>query len=142
MIVLSNSIVQVVPVGEIISFDSTLLHTGCRHDGHGGAEYHDENSSDVKLRKPGIYEISFSANVTSTETGAEIQFSILVNGSPIEASTIVQTISKKNSFENIAKTVPVRIDNENGAAVTIANTSTTETAIVDSNPSLYIRRIA
>lgn len=142
MIVLSNSIVQVVPVGETLAFDITLLHTGCRHDGYGGAEYYDEKSSNVKLRKPGIYEISFGANVTSTKTGDEIQFSIYVNGSPIESSTMVQTISKDNSFENIAKTIPVRIGKEDDVTVTVVNTSATATAIVDSNPSLYIRRIA
>lgn len=142
MIVLSNSIVQVVPVGKTLAFDLTLLHTGCRHDGHGGAEYHDEKSSDVKLRKPGIYEISFGANVTGTKAGDEIRFSIYINGSPIEASTMVQTVSKENSLENVAKTIPVRIGREDDVTVTVVNTSAMATAVVDANPSLYIRRIA
>lgn len=142
MIVLSNSIVQIVPSGKALTFDLTLLHTGCRHDGYGGAEYYDEKNSDVKLRKPGIYEISFGANVTGTKAGDEIRFSIYINGSPIEASTMAQTVAKENSLENIAKTIPVRIGREDDVTVTVVNTSAMATAIVDANPSLYIRRIA
>lgn len=142
MIVLSNSIVQVVPVGKALTFDLALLHTGCRHDGYGGAEYYDEKSSNVKLRKPGIYEISFGANVTSMKAGDEIQFSIYINGSPIEASIMAQTVSKENSLENVAKTIPVRIGHEDDVTVTVVNTSAMVTAVVDANPSLYIRRIA
>lgn len=142
MIVLSNSTTQIIPAGGTVTFDVTPLHTGCRHDGYGGAEYYDEKSSDVKLRKPGIYEISFGANVTGTKAGDEIRFSIYINGSPIEASTMVQTVSKENSFKNVAKTIPVRIGREDDVTVTVVNTSAMATAVVDANPSLYIRRIA
>lgn len=142
MIVLSNSAVQVIPVGGAVTFDLTPLHTGCRPDGCGGAEYHREGSAGVKLRKAGIYEISFGANVTSTTAGDEIQFSIEIDGSPLTDSVMVQTISTANSYENIAKTVPVRICCGEDATVTVVNTSTTETATIDANASLYIRRIA
>lgn len=142
MIVLSNSAVQVVPIGGAVTFNLVPLHTGCRPDGCGGAEYHRQGSSSVQLRRPGIYEISFGANVTSTTVGDEIQFSIAVDGSPIAESVMVQTIAAANSYENISKTIPVRICCGDNATVTVVNTSTTETATVDANPSLYIRRIA
>ena len=63
MISLSNTTAQTLTPGQSITFNTVVLHTGC-------AECHRANTSSVKLRAKGIYDVHFSANIGATVAGA------------------------------------------------------------------------
>ena len=90
MIVLSNSAVEVVPVGGTVTFNLTVIHTGCDRNGCGGSEYHRQGSGAVRLRGRGnrcgqasIFDLSFNGNVTSGTAGTEVQLAMTVDGTPV-----------------------------------------------------------
>lgn len=72
MIVLSNSAVEVIPVGGTVTFNLTVIHTGCDLNGCGGSEYHRQWSGAVRLRGRGnrcsqasIFDLSFNGDMTT-----------------------------------------------------------------------------
>lgn len=140
MIVLSNSQVEIIPAGGTVTFDLTRLHTGCRQDGCGGAEYHRPGTGTVQLR-PGIYEVAFNGNVTNPTAGTEVQMAIAIDGAPISETTMIQTVSTANSYENIAASTYVKVCCGVNASITVENSGTTPVTM-DANAGLHIRRVA
>ena len=83
MIELSNTIAQTVAVGQSITFDTTLLKTGC-------AECHRRNTGSVKLcAKNAIYQVNFNANVTGATAATPVQLNIQLGGDTIPESTMI-----------------------------------------------------
>lgn len=87
MIVLSNSAVEVIPVGGTVTLNLTVIHTGCDLNGCGGSEYHRQGSGAVRLRGRGnrcgqasIFDLSFNGNVTSGTAGTEVQLAMTIDG--------------------------------------------------------------
>lgn len=140
MIVLSNSESQSIDTGGTVTFDTTVLHTGCHSDGRGGAEHHRDGSGTVQLR-PGIYEIAFHGNVSSTIAGTSVQLAIAFNKTPILETTMIQTIGTANTFENIATSTYIRVCRDTNATIFVENTGTS-TLTLAPNPGLNIRRVA
>lgn len=140
MIVLSNSQSQSIAAGGTVTFDTTVLHTGCRPDGCGGAEYHRNGSGTVQLR-PGIYEVSFNGNVTSATAGTSVQLAIAIDGTPLPETTMIQTVGTANAFENVAASTYVRVCCGTNAAISVENTGTSLLTLAP-NSALSIRRVA
>lgn len=140
MIVLSNSQSQSITAGGTVTFDTTVLHTGCRPDGCGGAEYHRNGSGTVQLR-PGIYEISFNGNVTSATAGTSVQLAIAIDGTPLAETTMIQNVDTANSFENVAAATYVRVCCGTNGSISVENTGTSLLTLAP-NSGLSIRRVA
>lgn len=140
MIVLSNSKSQSIDAGGTVIFDTTVLHTGCRSDGRGGAEYHQDSSGTVQLR-PGIYEIMFNGNLTSNTAGTSVQLAIMINKTPLLETTMIQNIGTANTFENVATSTCIRVCQGTNVAVFVKNTGTSQLTLAP-NPGLNIRRVA
>ena len=131
MISLSNTTAQTLEPGQSITFNTVLLHSGC-------AECHRPNTSSVKLRAKGIYDIHFSANIAATAVGIA-QLSIQIGGDTLNESTMIVTTATANSLNNVATAIPVKNCCDDFDRVTVTNTGST-TVLVGENPVLFISR--
>ena len=137
MIILSNSIAQTLAPGQSLTFDTTVLHTGC-------AECHRSGSGSVGLRaNNGIYNVSFRANIGSTTAATDAQLSVQMGGSPIPETTMQSYTTTVGNLNNVACETGVSTCccNGGGGAITVTNTGTT-TITVGTNSCLFIKRIA
>lgn len=146
MIVLSNSAAQVIPVGGTVTFDISVLHTGCDSKGCGGSEYHRKNSDAVRLRGksrccPSIFDVFFKGNLTSETAGTDVRLAIAINGTPLDETTMVTTMGTANSFENMAAMTALKVRPSEDVTLSVVNNGTTPVTI-DANAALYVRRIA
>lgn len=133
MIVLSNSAEQILTPGQAVTFDSVTLHTG-------NAECHRKGSSSVKFRCNGLYEVSFSGNITNTEAGA-VQLAIAVDGTVLSDGTMISTPAAVGDINNVAKTTLVSNCCGGGDAITVVNNGTVN-MVVEPGSTLYIARKA
>lgn len=134
MIELSNTTAQTLAVGQAITFNKVIFQTGC-------GECHRANTSSVKLRANGTYQLSFSANIGATEATTEAQLSILLGGDPIFDGVMISTTAAVGDLNNVAKTIGIRNCCGDYDRVTIVNTGTTDIT-VDIGSSLFIKRVS
>lgn len=133
MIVLSNTLAQTLAVGESITFDRVILHTGC-------GECHRANSQSVKMRAHGIYEIHFSGNISGTAANP-VQLSILVGGEPLPETTMIVTPAAAGDQFNVATATAVKNCCGDYDRVTITNTGTAP-VLVETDTLLFVKRVS
>lgn len=134
MIALTNSVAQSVPAGGTVTFDTVKLKTGC------GECYNSQIPNSVKLRgNGGIYEVHFSANISSDTANTPVQLAIALGGVALPESVMVSTPSEANAFNNVSKTIPIRNCCSDVDRVTIINSGTTP-VLVSANLILFVKR--
>ena len=134
MIQLSTTTAQTLSPGQSLTFNATLLKTGC-------AEAHRTSSSIVTLRSNcATYELHFSGNVTSTVAGP-VSLAITLDGEILPETLMNREISTANSSENIASAVLVRTTVGCCGKVSVTNAGTTP-IVVSPNTSFFVKRVA
>lgn len=133
MIVLSNSAAQALSPGQAVTFDTVTLHTG-------NAECHRKGGSSVKFRCNGLYEVSFSGNITNTAAGA-VQLALSIDGTPLFDGTMISTPAAVGDINNVAKTTLVSNCCGGSDSITVVNNGT-DSVIVEPGSTLYIARKA
>lgn len=131
MIELSNTTAQTLAPGQALTFDTVILNTGC-------GECHRTNSGIVTLRKIGIYEVHFSANISGTAAG-QVQLVIELDGEPLPETLMTNAIAAAGDLENAATATLVRTCS---GRLSVVNPSATESTLVGANPAFYIKRVA
>lgn len=134
MIILSNTLAQVLNPGQSLVFDNTIMHTGC------GAECHRNGSAPVALTKGGIYEIFAKVNVAPTEEGTA-EVAVAISGGALPETTMVSTPSAAGDLNTVSCKTAVRPCGPCGESITVQNVGTIPIN-VDSNSMLFIKRIA
>lgn len=135
MIELTNSAHQIVHPGGALFFDKVVLHTGC-------AERYDGNSSgSIKLKATGIYEVHFSANVSSNFNGGKVQLALKLGNDILSETLMTATSSNAYDISNVSTATLVRNCGENGDSIMILNTGCTD-AFIDSNPTIFVKRVS
>lgn len=135
MIQLSNTTAQTLTPGQAITFDKTLLHTGC-------GECHRANTSSVKMRAmSGTYEVAFGANIGAEAANTAVQLSIQIGGDTLPESTMISTTAAVGDLNSVSRVVPVRNTCGDYSRVTIVNTGTVNVT-VGANSTLFIKRIS
>lgn len=132
MIKLSNTIAQTVPVGQSLTFNQVLLHTGC-------GECHRANSGAIKMRGNGVYEVGFSANVTGATAAVPVQLTLAFGGDLAPETTMVYTPAAANAVGRVSIVDPVRNCCGDYDRVTVVNTGTTP-IIISANPLFFVKR--
>ena len=133
MIELSNTTAQTIAPGQALTFDTVILNTGC-------GECHRANSGIITLRKIGIYEIHFSANIAGTTTGP-VQLSIELDGEPLAETTMISTPVAAADADNVATSTLVKTCAGCCGRLTVVNTGTSD-VVVSPNPVFYVKRVA
>lgn len=130
-----------------ITFADTDLRTGSANCFNGWLN-HNEGSAQFNIVEGGIYEINFSANVTS-ETAGNVGFAILADGVQI-AGTEMNTPVTIGVFSNISGTKYIRVCGRGNVTLTIASvptisyngTSTATQIPILKNANISIKRYA
>lgn len=134
MIELSNTTAQTIAPGQSLTFDITILKSGC-------AEAHRTNSGIVTLRADcAIYEVHFAANVSGTAAGP-VQLAIALDGEPLVETTMISTVGAAGDLNNVAIATLVKTGCGCCGSITVTNNGTS-TVIVGANPALFVKRVA
>lgn len=134
MIDATNVTSQVVADRGTILFDSTRIYTGC-------SARHESGSGRFVLLRPGIYEVSFGANVSlpAGATVAPIVISITQDGEAVAGSRMVFTPAAASTVGSIHATVLIRVY-EQGCCVTLGVRNDTGADIDVQDANLVITR--
>lgn len=133
MIELSNTTAQTLTPGQALTFDTVLLRTGC-------SAYHRRNSGIITLSKIGVYEVSFSANISSTTAGTA-QLAIELDGEPLLETTMINSIGTAGDPDNVATSTLVKTCAGCCGRLTVVNTGTSD-VVVSPNSAFYVKRVA
>ena len=96
----TSNATQLVASGDNVAFDNAPCHSLFA--------YHRRGGGSVLIFRPGIYQITFSANVTDTNasTDTSVSFAITENGNSISSATSAITVGNNTEIENLhAKTL-------------------------------------
>jgi len=129
MIELSNSAAQTIAVGSAVTFDTKILKTGC-------AESYRQNAITLKN---GIYEISFSGNISGATANTAVSVAIAVNGVALPETTMAATPSAADEVNNVSASTLYQ--SGCNTVVTVVNTGTTAVTVA-ANSAILVRRVA
>ena len=134
MIELSNTQSQTLAVGQSLTFDATILQTGC-------AESHRQGSGIVGLRAGNaIYDLRFSANVTSSVAGT-VQLSIELDGEPLQETAMQSTVYTADEYMNVSTETLLPTGCGCCNSITVTNTGS-QPVTVNVGSALIVRRVA
>lgn len=134
MIVLSNSTAQTVAVGDTLTFDTEVLHTGC-------AECHRKGSSSIKMRAAnGLYKVYFSGNIGGTADTASV-LNIALSGESLAETKMESVPQATGTYNNVSTSTIIKNCCVDYDRITVVNTGTVSVT-VDANPVLYVERLA
>lgn len=122
-----NVAAQTVNVNSPVLFGSTRIKTGC-------TVRHEEGSGRFVLLKPGVYEISFSANMTSA-AAATAAFNITQDGEQIAGAKIVSTIAAAG-VNNVSCTTLARVYCSDVSSISMVNVGATAIDVSDANMTI------
>lgn len=127
MILLTNTVSQVVEPGATVTFDTVIFQTG-------NGECHRRGSGGVSMRFKGIYEVGFSANVSGT---APIELAITAGGEELPETLMV---SNSAALQNVSTMTALRNCCEGYDRIAVTNEG--DEAVTVENPKLYVKRVA
>lgn len=133
MIQVTNTSPQTIQPGQSAVFDTTVLRVG-------NDTFFRPNGSAVTMRsKCSVYEVQFSANISSTATGT-VQLAIALDGEPIPETTMANSIGTAGDPENASTATLVGTHGCCCGRLSVVNTGT-EPAIINANPSLIVGKV-
>lgn len=100
---------------------------------------HDVGSGLFTLTKPGIYEIHYNANITSTDTGVA-SLVLEQNGEPIGGTQSIYTIATASALGNVSASTLVCVPCGASYTITLTNNSTLPLDVQDAN--IVIEKVA
>lgn len=123
-----NVAAQTVTTGSPVVFGSTKIKTGC-------SARHEPGTGRFTLLKPGVYTVSFNANV-ALATGATVtpvQLRLVQDGEAVAGSNVIYTPTAANVFENVSAEVLIRVYDCCCTNVYLANATSQSVTIQDAN---------
>lgn len=106
---------------------------------------HASGSTQYQLTEPGIYEIQFSSNVTSTVVG-QVALAIKLNGEELSGTEMDATVATAGVYENVSTSRLIRICCNGNATISVGSipsVGATDTQVPTiKNASLIIKKVA
>ena len=106
---------------------------------------HATGSTQYQLTQPGIYEIQFNTNVTSTTAGV-VALGIKANGELLSGTEMDYTVATENAFGNVSANRLIRICCNGSTTITVGSLAVSETTDTQvptvKNSSLIIKKVA
>lgn len=118
-----NVAAQTVNVNNPVLFGATRIKTGC-------TVRHEPGSGRFVLTKPGVYRVTFNANISTTDAGTAI-LNVTQDGEAITGASINATTIAGASLP-VSVTTLVRVYCCD-SAVSVVNFSTTPVSVTDAN---------
>lgn len=106
---------------------------------------HALGSTQYQLTQPGIYEIQFNTNVTSSTVG-QVALAIKSNGEVLSGTEMDVTIATANTYTNVSANRQVRVCCNGNTTITVGSIPTVGTVETQAptikNASLIIKKVA
>lgn len=115
---------QTVAVNGTVLFANTRIKTGC-------TVRHEQGSGRFAAVAPGVYEVSYSANVSAAAAGAATLV-LMQDGEEVAGSRATVTLAA-NAPMNVSKTVLVCVPCDCCSALTVRNVSATAVTLDNAN---------
>ena len=132
MINSTNPIVQTVNAGDNVVFSLDRIRTkSCRCNGW---LIHDNGSTLFTITKPGVYQISYNADITSAAPGVA-SLALRVNGEPIVGSKSTYTVATADAYGNVSASVLISVPCSGNATIALVNSSTLDLSVQEPNIS-------
>lgn len=131
MIVLSNSESQTVGVGDSILFDTVRLKTGC-------TECHRPGTGSVKMRTPGVYDISFTGNATVAD--GYVSMVATISDDPLPETQITSFVASESEYNNVSFRTAIANCCGDYSRVRIVNNGETEFTLAANSAFVVSRR--
>lgn len=132
MTIVTNTTAQTLTAGQSVVFDSVIRHCG-------NGECFRTNMSSIKLKGTGLYDVSFSANVTNTAAGA-VQLSLQLGGGTLPETTAISTPAAVGDINNISRGTTVMNCCGDFDRITLTNTGTADIVVEPNSVVTVIRR--
>ncbi len=98
MIELTNTAAQVIQPGAAVTFNKIVRRPRC-----GGSEcFNEQIPTSVKLKACGVYDVTFSGNISGATAGVPVQLAIALGGYPAPETVMVSTPAAANDFNNVS----------------------------------------
>ena len=123
-----NVPVQTVAVNGTVLFQNTRICTGC-------SVRHEQGSGRFVALKPGVYEVTYSGNVSIPTGGtvAPIILDLLQDGEAVAGSRVMLTPTAVATPATFSRTVLIKVFCDCCVSLSVRNTGTTEIDIQDAN---------
>lgn len=120
--------VQTVAVNSDVLFQNTRIRTGC-------SVRHEQGSGRFVALKPGVYEVTYSGNVSIPTGGAvaPIILDLLQDGEVVAGSRVLLTPTAVATPTTISRTVLVRVYCDCCISLSVRNSGTTAINIQDAS---------
>ena len=140
MIVASVNANQVVTPNQKVIFNQLRWKSGC-------AESFRNPGSSILIAN-GIFEVSFSGNVSGAAAGTPVQIAISADGSALLETTMISTPAAAGDFNNVSASTIIGTQNQcccnspsfGSLSIEVTNTGTVDVTIA-ANSSIRIKRI-
>lgn len=134
MIQVSNTLEQTLAPGQALSFDKITLRTKNSREC-----FNAQAPTSVKLCGTGIYDLTYSGNITGATAAAPVQLSIAVGGSPLIDTAMNSVPATAGDLNNVHTEKGLRVCCCDLNRVSIVNTGTNPVTVA-ANSNLLIKR--
>lgn len=135
MIELINTTEQTVPVGQSVAYDNAVFRSRC------GSESYRGDGGQIKLTRPGVYRVSFNANIAipTGETVGEISVGITQDGEVLNGTIARVTPAAVEEFFNVSMQTLVVVNCNCCVPVAVRNTA--DIPILVDSPNINAVRV-
>ena len=135
MIELINTTEQTVPVGQSVVYDNSVFPSRCVSESYRG------DGGQIKLTRPGVYRVSFNANlaIPTGETVGEISVGITQDGEVLNGTIARVTPAAVEEFFNVSMQTLVVVNCSCCVPVAVRNTA--DIPILVDNPNINAVRV-
>lgn len=130
----TSNATQLVASGDNVAFGNAPCHSLFA--------YHRRGGSSVLIFRPGVYQVTFSTNVTDTSASADtsVSFVITENGNSISSATSVVTVGNETEIENIHAKTLVTVPCGASVSVGVRNLSADSITVTDASLIVEVMR--
>lgn len=129
-----------VAAGANVLFPGSRARTNNSCYCNGGWLTHEDGSGQFLISRPGIYQVSVGAQVTSATAGTVATLALTTNGEALAGTAMAETITAAGDVAQLATSAMIRVPC--GASITVGLANVGDTEITVNAASLTLIRVA
>lgn len=129
-----------VAAGANVLFPGSRARTNNSCYCNGGWLTHEDGSGQFLISRPGIYQVSVGAKVTSATAGTVATLALTTNGEALAGTAMAETITAAGDVAQLATSALIRVPC--GASITVGLANVGDTEITVNAASLTLIRVA
>lgn len=129
-----------VAAGANVLFPGSRARTNNSCYCNGGWLTHEDGSGQFLISRPGIYQVSVGAQVTSETAGTVATLALTTNGEALAGTAMAETITAAGDVAQLATSALIRVPC--GASITVGLANVGDTEITVNAASLTLIRVA